>query len=115
LRILGLLAILSSPTPTTVIGFEEPENGVHPRRLKLIADLLQNAAETKQVIVNTHSPTLPDYLQNAHLVRCARTDGHTLFETVEPLPLFRTSAIKQGLEEQPTPISERILRGDFDE
>jgi len=83
LRVLALMAILSPTNPATVIGLEEPENGVHPRRLKLIADLLQNAAQHRQIIVNTHSPLLPEYLQNAWLVRCRKKNGHTFFEPMQ--------------------------------
>lgn len=114
LRLLGLMAILSPINPATVVGFEEPENGVHPRRLKFIADLLSNASEGRQVIVNTHSPLLPEYLENAHLVQCHKTeDGHSEFK---PLPdaygMFRKPAVETALEEA-VPLSQRILRGDW--
>lgn len=62
LRVLGLLAVLSPHSGTTSIGYEEPENGVHPRRLRKIAELLINAASgSRQILVNTHSPVLPTY------------------------------------------------------
>jgi len=40
------------------VAFEEPENGVHPRRLELIAKMLVSLAlsQGRQVIVTTHSP-----------------------------------------------------------
>ena len=108
LRLLGLMAILSPTNPATVVGFEEPENGVHPRRLKLIADLLSNASEGRQVIVNTHSPLLPEYLQKAHLVQCRkREDGHSAFDPLGG-PLFVKEALKEAV-----PLSQRILRGDL--
>ncbi len=117
LRLLGLLAILSPTNPATVVGLEEPENGVHPRRLRLIAELLQNASEHKQVIVNTHSPLLPDYFNRARFVRCVKHKGHTLFE---PLPfrsegdLFQRIDVEEALEETPMPMFHKMLRGDFD-
>src|SRR5665213_3167372 len=59
LRVLGLLAVLSPSTGSTTIGYEEPENGVHPRRISQIANLLKNAASgERQIIVNTHSAVL---------------------------------------------------------
>jgi len=60
LRLLALLAILAPTNPASVVGIEEPENGVHPRRLRHIASLLQNASEKRQVIVNTHSTLLSE-------------------------------------------------------
>jgi len=115
LRVLALMAILSPTNPATVVGLEEPENGVHPRRLKLIADLLRNASERRQIIVNTHSPILPDYLQDAYLVRCRKENGHSVFE---PMPkeeaegLFRRLKVEEALEE--VSVSQRILRGDWE-
>jgi len=113
LRVLGLLAITNPLAPTTVIGYEEPENGVHPRRLQLIAELLRNsAAAGKQILVNTHSPMLPEYSEPASLVVCIKENGVTTFVPLRDLgPLFRAGQIEQALEE--TSLMERVLRGDF--
>ncbi|MFA0784430.1 AAA family ATPase [Fervidibacter sacchari] len=113
LRLLGVMAILSPLNPASVVGFEEPENGVHPRRLKLIADLLRNAAENRQVIVNTHSPLLPDYLQDAWLIQCFKENGRSVFKALPHAEgLFRRTSVEKALEEV-TPVSQRILRGDW--
>jgi len=40
LRILGLLSLAGAADPPALVGFEEPENGVHPRRLRLLAEFL---------------------------------------------------------------------------
>ncbi|MCC7352743.1 MAG: AAA family ATPase [Anaerolineae bacterium] len=115
LRVLGLLAITDPVAPTTVIGYEEPENGVHPRRLQLIADLLKNTAETdKQILVNTHSPKLPEYFDPSSLVVCRKEKGKTRFTPFQDSgPLLRPGEIEQALEEK-TPLMERVLRGDYD-
>jgi predicted ATPase len=113
LRVLGLLAITYPLAPTTVIGYEEPENGVHPRRLRLIAELLQNTvASGKQLLVNTHSPKLPEYFEPTSLVICRKVEGATIFTPLKDLsPEFRAGRIEQALED--TPLTERVLRGDF--
>lgn len=113
LRVLGLLAITNPTAPTTVIGYEEPENGVHPRRLQLIAELLRNSAATgKQILVNTHSPKLPEYFESSALVVCGKKDGVTTFTPLQDLgPMFRPGQIEKALEE--TPLMERVVRGDF--
>lgn len=102
LRVLGLLAITRPLGRVSVVGYEEPENGVHPRRLKLIADLLIQATldSDTQFLVNTHSPLLPDYLKtSAALVACRQGAEGSSFEGVGPL----------FAEE----LSQRILQGDF--
>jgi predicted ATPase len=57
LRVLALCAIAINPWNESLLAFEEPENGVHPRRLQLIAELLYGLATTqnRQLIVTTHS------------------------------------------------------------
>ncbi len=58
LRVLALCAIAANPWAGGLIAFEEPENGVHARRLELIAHLLTSLAveqQQRQVIVTTHS------------------------------------------------------------
>ncbi|MFQ6033194.1 MAG: AAA family ATPase, partial [Candidatus Zixiibacteriota bacterium] len=109
LRLIGLLAAIHPKNPATMVGFEEPENGVHPVRLKIIRDLLKNAVQDygKQVIVTTHSPILPEYFENNDLFVCLK-EGHQT--TIKPFssfgPLFKKRDIEHALED-------RILRGDF--
>ena len=62
LRVLALCAIAVNPWGGSLLAFEEPENGVHPRRLELIAQLLVSLAleQDRQVVVTTHSPVFCD-------------------------------------------------------
>jgi hypothetical protein len=67
LRMLALATLKNDPQHRGVLCFEEPENGVHPSRLKNIARLLrelttdfrdedQSTLPLRQLLVNTHSP-----------------------------------------------------------
>lgn len=120
LRILGLLAITNALTPPTVVGYEEPENGVHPRRLKLIADLLKNAvaAANTQFLINTHSPDFLEYFyDDALLINCCKSGPNTVFEPIPHGGLFRTLDVEQGFNENGRKLlslPERIRRGDYD-
>jgi len=62
LRILALCAVAVNPWSGSLLAFEEPENGVHPRRLELIAELIASLAldQKRQIIVTTHSPLFCD-------------------------------------------------------
>jgi predicted ATPase len=108
LRVLGLLAALSPSTGSTTIGYEEPENGVHPMRLRNIADLLMNAADgSRQILINTHSPILPTFFRNENLLVCRRTGSATEFVPYEKFwDLFSPRDIATHLEDQ-------IVRGDY--
>ncbi|GIK62741.1 MAG: DNA recombination protein RecF [Chloroflexota bacterium] len=116
LRILGLLALGGVKDAPTLIGFEEPENGIQPRRIRAIAEFLKTRTwnDDTQLIVTTHSPTLLDELPPDSLYACRKTATGTEIES--SLPLWQSQDIDAALnhEEQPLSISERILRGDFD-
>jgi predicted ATPase len=119
LRMLGLLAVASASEPSTLIAFEEPENGIHPRRIRLVAEFLKTRTQMggTQFIVTTHSPLLPDLLPADALYVCHRKEDSTAIESFsDPGPLFLRGAIERSLDdrEEAVPVSERILRGDFD-
>jgi predicted ATPase len=114
LRVLGLLALSGAKDRPSLIGFEEPENGIHPRRMRLIASLLRTrAASGTQVIVTTHSPLLPDLIPHESLYVCRKRKGRTV---IEPFSAWELPDVEKALddEEEDLTISERILRGDFD-
>jgi predicted ATPase len=121
LRMLGLLAVGGAKEAPTLVAFEEPENGIHPRRIQLVAKFLETRSTVgeTQFIVTTHSPLLPDLLPNESLFVCRRREGRTVIEPFveQHGPLFRHGSIEQDLEdpaEAGVNVSERILRGDFD-
>jgi predicted ATPase len=60
LRFLAMLAALLGPKPAHLYFFEELENGLHPARLHLLIDLIeqQAAGRAVQVIATSHSPQL---------------------------------------------------------
>ena len=60
LRFLLLLAILGNPSPGALISIDEPEIGLHPGMLPIVAELAVEASERTQVILTTHSPQLLD-------------------------------------------------------
>jgi predicted ATPase len=120
LRILGMLALTGAKEPPSLVGFEEPENGIHPGRIQLIAELLKTRASigSTQYIVTTHSPILPDLMTDESLFIVSKRDAAT---SIEPLstwgPLARGQDIEQALMDQgeeQLSVSERLLRGDFD-
>jgi len=121
LRMLGLLALAGARELPSLIGFEEPENGIHPRRIQLVGELLQNRASTgkTQYIVTTHSPLLPDLIPPDSLFACKRRHGSTVIEPFHPWgELARRGEIDDILDDtelEELSASERILRGDFDD
>lgn len=60
LRFLYLLAILAGPHPPPLIAIDEPETGLHPSMLPIVAEYARDAAIRSQVILTTHSPEFLD-------------------------------------------------------
>lgn len=117
LRVLALLAITNSSNPSTLVGYEEPENGVHPARLALLAGLFENStlSSETQFLIATHSPVLPQHFsQGAMLVACRKRGGESSFEPMEWSPLFGEIDVEEVLNAEPrSTLSSRMLRGDF--
>jgi predicted ATPase len=60
LKLLAILAVLFHPKMPPVLCIEEPELGLHPDALQLVAEALVEASHATQVIVTTHSDALVD-------------------------------------------------------
>jgi hypothetical protein len=108
LHVLALCAIAVNPWNGSLLAFEEPENGVHPRRLELIAQLLTSLAikQSQQLIVTTHSPlfcdailkqarSYPDEIALFNVCRGANGTEVNRFNVVGPL--FEDAEIAQAL------------------
>jgi predicted ATPase len=60
LKFLCLLAVLLHPDPPPLVCIEEPEQGLHPDAIQIVAQALIEASERMQLIVTTHSEALVD-------------------------------------------------------
>ena len=73
LKFLCLLAVLFHPKPAPLVCIEEPELGLHPDALRLVAEVLVEASERTQLIIttipmpsSTRSPTVPNLYWSAN-------------------------------------------------
>jgi predicted ATPase len=84
IRFMAILAQLLSPTPPPLICMEEPELGLHPDAIALLATLLQEASTRTQLIVTTHSDALVSALTEvADSVLVCEYRGGTVLKRVE--------------------------------
>ena len=129
LRVLALCAMAVNPWGGSLVALEEPENGVHPRRIDLIAQLLFSLTEQyqRQVVVTTHSPLFVDAILKVK--REEESSDIGLFNVritaqgtvVEPFdvtdPLFRDAEIAEALANRTEDgmFESLILRGLIDE
>lgn len=64
LRFLFLLTVLASPEAAPLIAIDEPETGLHPSMLPIVAEYAVDAAQRSQVILTTHSPQFLDAFED---------------------------------------------------
>lgn len=108
IRFLLLLAILANPEPESLIAIDEPEIGLHPGMLPIVAEFAREAARRTQVILTTHSPQFLDAFREepptttvAHWVdgesRLSVVDGQELARWLEEYSLgalFRSGELE---------------------
>ena len=86
LRFVALLATLLTPSPPAVVCMEEPELGLHPDAVTMLAELLVDASKRMQLVVTTHSDALVSALtdQPAAIVACERPGAGTELRRLDP-------------------------------
>ena len=86
IRFVALLATLLTPDPARVVCIEEPELGLHPDAVAMLADLLVDASERMQLVVTTHSDALVSALTNQPdaIVACERPGAGTELRRLDP-------------------------------
>lgn len=122
LRVLALLTLLHDPGHRGLICFEEPENGVHPGRVKLLVQQLrsmvsdprtyqqeQGALPLCQFFLNSHSPVvLSALLERSEHGDLHAGEGAVMFadtatlvdpETRERRRKTRLRAVQSGIQE----------------
>ena len=86
LRFICLATLLLQPSrlqPMTIL-IDEPEIGLHPYALNVLAALLRQASGSRQVIVSTQSADLVSELDPADVVVVSRRNGESVFERLDP-------------------------------
>lgn len=79
LRFLALVVLEQDPDAGGLVCLEEPENGIHPKRIAAMLQLLDDIAvdvnepvtadnPLRQVIINTHSPIVVQYVPDDSLL-----------------------------------------------
>ena len=84
---LATLLLLPEPLQPPVILLDEPELGLHPAAITLLAALLRKAAVDAQLIVSTQSPQLLDHFEPEDVLVLGRASGGTEVKRLEAAPL----------------------------
>ncbi len=84
IRFICLATALLQPALPATIVIDEPELGLHPFAIGLLASLIQSASTRTQIVVSTQSPALLDKFQPEDVVVVNRQGGHSTFERLNP-------------------------------
>ena len=86
IRFVALLATLIHPSPASLVCIEEPELGLHPDAVALLADLLVDASDRMQLVITTHSDALVSAFtsQPDAIVACERPGAGTELRRLDP-------------------------------
>ncbi|HEX3628740.1 MAG TPA: AAA family ATPase [Verrucomicrobiae bacterium] len=85
LRFIALATLLLQPQQyrPSVILVDEPELGLHPMAITILASLVRAASETTQVILSTQSPLFLDHFEPEDVLVADRVQGSTTLTRLE--------------------------------
>jgi predicted ATPase len=103
LYFLALLCIVHQPNPPKLLLLEEPEKGIHPRRIKEVMNFIFELARLRgiQIILTSHSPYVVDHF--ADIPECIsvfdRKDGETVIHNAADIIAEANSKLEAAGEE----------------
>ena len=80
LRFICLTTALLQPDPPSTIIIDEPELGLHPYAIEILAELIESTSKKTQLIVSTQSPSLVDYFEPKDIIIVNRKKGASVFQ-----------------------------------
>ena len=85
LRFFALVTLLNLPSEMlpSVILLDEPELGLHPAAIGLVAGMIEQLSHDKQIIVATQSPLLVDEFELDEIIVLDLKDGQTKLRTLD--------------------------------
>jgi len=83
LRFICLTTALLQPEPPSTIIIDEPELGLHPYAIEILAELIEATSKKTQLIISTQSPSLVDYFEPEDIIIVNRSKGASVFKRLK--------------------------------
>ncbi len=99
LRFIAWAVLCVMPSPPTLICIDEPDQGVHPRTLSILAGLFEKASERTQLILATHTSYFLTQFQLDNISVMKKVSGESLYIKVAGSKTLLDSLEEFGIEE----------------
>ena len=89
LRFISLCTLLQQPKEyrSSIILIDEPELGLHPYAITMLASLIRAASVDSQIIISTQSPVLLDHFEPEEILVANRIESSTTLERLDTAKL----------------------------
>ncbi|MBZ5712478.1 AAA family ATPase [Nannocystis pusilla] len=89
IRFIALVTALLQPTPPATLVVDEPELGLHPAALHVLAALMHESSQQTQLVISTQSPLLVDNFEPEDIIVVRRRGAESVLERLDPAELER--------------------------
>ena len=107
LRLICWMVLCLQPNPPSLICIDEPDQGVHPRTLPILAGLLEKASERTQLLIATHSSYFLTQFDLSQIAVLRKENGEAKFLKPHGSGILRDMLADFGADEV-----ERLHRSD---
>lgn len=99
LRFIAWATLCVMPSPPTLICIDEPDQGVHPKTLSILAGLFEKAAERTQLILATHASYFLAQFQIRNIAVMKKINGESLYIKISDSQTLLDNLEEFGIEE----------------
>lgn len=87
LRFICLVALLLQPNLPSLIILDEPELGLHPYAISILAQLLKHISAKSQILISTQSVTLINHFSPEDVIAVDKHNGQSVFHRLDGLQI----------------------------
>lgn len=99
LRLICWIVLCVQPKPPSLICIDEPDQGVHPRTLPLLAGLFEKACDRTQIFLATHASYFLVHFDLERLAVFRKVDGGAQFIKPSTSQMLKANLLEFGIDE----------------
>jgi len=99
LRFIAWATLCVMPSPPTLVCIDEPDQGVHPRTLPVLAGLFEKASQRTQVLLATHASYFLTQFDLKNIAVMKKVNGESVYVRVRNSEILLNNLEEFGTEE----------------